>query len=92
MKDRNKRNAYAKIYYKKNKDSILQKAKERYFSTRVKPKCKKCGLELPTGASGHTRYCDRCLNSKGHGPEAHRLAAVRWYRKNKAKIKKHLTK
>lgn len=74
---------YAREYYLKNKKRILKEAKEKYFNTKKKtPKCKMCGKLLPKELTAHTKYCDQCLYSRGHGADAHRMAAVRWFRKN----------
>ena len=73
---------YHREYYKKNRKRIL----EKYFNTKKKtPKCKMCGKMLPKETQGSTKYCDACLYGKGHGPDAHRMASVRYFRK------KHLT-
>ena len=78
---------YAKQYYKKHRKEILAKGREYYFNTKKKtPNCKVCGKELPKKVTAHTKYCDKCLYSKGHGADAHRMASARYYRK------KHLTK
>jgi len=74
---------YYREYYKKHKKRILKQLKAKYFATKKKtPKCKMCGKVLPKEVTAHTKYCDQCLYSKGHGADAHRMAAVRWYRKN----------
>lgn len=80
---------YRLEYYRRNRKSILKKSREKYFNTKKKtPKCKKCGLELPKELPAQIKYCDKCLYGKGHGPEAHRMAAVRWYRKKRLTKKK----
>lgn len=77
---------YNTIYYKKHREKILERAKETYKNTKKKTAvCKLCGSKIK-GVHGSTKYCETCLNSKGHGEDAHRMAAVRWFRK------KHLTK
>lgn len=77
---------YQKDYYEKNRKKLLKMAKERYFKTKKKtPKCKMCGKALPKELTANTKYCEDCLYSKGHGADAHRMAAARWWRK------KHLT-
>lgn len=74
-------------YYHTHRDMLLEKARVKYFNTRKKtPVCKKCGAILPKELPGQTKYCDKCLYSKGHGREAGRLASARYARK------KHLTK
>ena len=92
MKTKEEKNAYAKKYYSENRESILKRAKKKYIlKKKKKPKCKKCGEKLPKGVDPHTKYCDKCLYGKGHGADAHRMASVRWYRKN-IKYKKTLDK
>lgn len=79
---REKKIKYFREYYAENKKKILEKAKEAYKNTKKKKaKCKMCGEEIP-GVSGQTKYCLKCLYGPGHGPDAHRMAATRWYRKN----------
>lgn len=79
--------SYSTMYYRKHKKEILAKSRENYFNTKKKtPKCKMCGKELPKELTAHTKYCDKCLYSKGNGADAHRMASARYYRK------KHLTK
>lgn len=69
---------YHKKWYQKNRKKIL----EKYFNTKKKtPKCKMCGKILPKETQGNTKYCDTCLYSKGHGEDAHRMAAARYERK-----------
>lgn len=78
---------YSSQYYAEHREEILLKNKTKYYSNRKKiGKCKICGKKLPKELTAHTKYCDQCLYSRGHGEDAHRMAAVRWYRKN------HLTK
>ena len=78
---------YYRDYYKKHRAELLSKAKIDYYQNKKKiGKCKMCGKKLPKELPGNTKYCDKCLFSKGHGPDAHRMAAVRWFRK------KHLDK
>lgn len=90
MKTSPQKSAYMKKYYAENRERILSKAKKKYFKTKKKtPKCKICGKKLSKKLDGKTKYCDACLNSKGHGIDAHRMASVRWQRKIR---KKHLTK
>lgn len=73
---------YHKNYYKQHRDQMLKKAREKYNSLKKKtPKCKMCGEEIK-GAHGSVKYCQKCLFSPGHGADAHRMAAVRWFRKN----------
>ncbi len=73
---------YFHEYYSKNKQRILEKAKENYKKTKKKiARCKECGKEIP-GAHGMTRYCKKCLYGPGHGESAHLKAAARWFRKN----------
>ena len=75
---------YSSQYYAEHRLDILKKEKEKYFKKRKKtPKCKICGKKLAKELTAHTKYCDQCLYSRGHGEDAHRMAAVRWYRKNK---------
>ena len=89
MKKGTKKKAYCNEYYAKNRKEILKKMKEDYFKKRKKtPKCKMCGVKLPKELPAFTKYCDKCLYGKGHGEDAHRMAAVRWYRKNKLDKKK----
>lgn len=77
---------YHKNYYQKNKELLLKNAKEYYRRTKKKtPKCKMCGVKMPE-EHGSIKYCQNCLSAPGHGADAHRMAAVRWFRKN------HLTK
>lgn len=77
----------AKEYYNKNRAVLLEKAKLKYFNTKKKtPVCKMCGTVLAKELPGQTKYCDKCLYSKGHGRDAGRLASARYARK------KHLTK
>lgn len=84
MKTNENKLAYAKKYYADNRELILKKAKEKYLRLhKVKPKCKRCGEKLPAGTEPHTKYCYKCLYGKGHGIEAHRMAAARWHRKNR---------
>lgn len=74
---------YSKEYYKQHREEILDKSRIKYFNTRKKtPKCRMCGKQLPKYLTAHTKYCEKCLYSKGHGKDAHRMAAVRHYRKN----------
>lgn len=78
---------YRKTYYEKHRKQILENAKKTYFKTGKKtPKCKVCGKKLPKELSANTKYCEKCLYAKGHGADAHRMAAARYWRK------KHLTK
>lgn len=77
---------YNTIYYRKHREKLLKKAKEHYHNTKKKTAvCRLCGAKMQ-GVHGSIKYCETCLNSKGHGVDAHRMAAVRWFRK------KHLTK
>lgn len=73
---------YFREYYQKNKDKFL----ERYYNNKKKaPKCALCGKQFPKETQGNIKYCSECLSKRSHGVTAHRLAAVRYYRK------KHLT-
>lgn len=87
MKTKKKeKKTYASTYYEKNRKKILKRANEWYWNKKKKTgKCKMCGKKLPKELTALTKYCDDCLYSKGHGPDAHRMAAARWWRK------KHLT-
>jgi hypothetical protein len=86
-KNKSRRIKYAKEYYREHREEILEKMQKEYWNVKKKtPKCKICGKKLPKELTAHTKYCDQCLYSRGHGEDAHRMAAVRWYRKN------HLTK
>lgn len=75
---------YSRQYYLAHQEEIKERNKAYYHRTKKKtPKCKMCGNILPRELPGLTKYCDQCLYSRGHGEDAHRMAAVRWYRKNK---------
>lgn len=77
---------YRADYYKRHRKVLLKIAKAYYQKRKKKPAvCRLCGAEIK-GAHGLTKYCKKCLNSPGHGLDAHRMASVRWFRKN------HLTK
>ena len=81
-KNKDKLKVYYKKYYEERREEILDKAHKTYFNTKKKTaKCKMCGKELPKEVSALVKYCTKCLYSKGHGPDAHRMAAVRWFRK-----------
>lgn len=82
QKNKEKMMKYYRSYYATHKEEILNKSKETYFNTKKKiAKCKMCGDKLPKELSGHYKYCEKCLYSKGHGPDAHRMAAARYCRK-----------
>lgn len=73
---------YNTIYYRNHREKILEKAKEKYKNKNKKTAvCRLCGVKIK-GVHGLTKYCKTCLNGKGHGEDAHRMAAVRWFRKN----------
>ena len=77
---------YWSKYYQKHRKVLLKNSKAYYHRLKKKtPVCRLCGAEIK-GAHGLTKYCKKCLNSPGHGLDAHRMASVRWFRKN------HLTK
>lgn len=80
-KKREKAKKHLREYYMEHREEILERRKKEYAEKKKVPKCKMCGKEIP-GTSGHTKYCLKCLYGKGHGPDAHRMAATRWYRKN----------
>lgn len=83
-KNKKKMKAFFKTYYEKHREEILKKYKDNYFNTKKKTaRCQICGYEFPKEVQGNTKYCDRCLYSRGHGEQAHRLAAVRYLRKKK---------
>ena len=85
VKKTNNLKKYQREYYQKNRDKIL----EKYFNTKKKtPKCKMCGKILPKEIQGNTKYCDECLYGKGHGEDAHRMAAARYERKKKKALDK----
>lgn len=89
QKNKEKRMKYYKKYYETHKEEILNKSKEKYLKTKKKvAKCKMCGEKVPKELSGNYKYCEKCLYSKGHGADAHRMAAVRWCRKKALDKKK----
>ena len=90
QENKEKMKNYNQNYYKVHREEILNKCKEKYFNTKKKiAKCKMCGVDLPKETSGHCKYCEKCLYSKGHGYDAHLMAAVRWFRKNKKRLDKN---